>query len=77
VPYAVDAFGAGMFAVTRAFLLRLPPNPFDLVDFGGYQRREDLSFSLLLAKCKVRPLCVPNLGVAHYSAELAVFPRRA
>jgi hypothetical protein len=76
-PHEVSAFGAGLFAVSRAFALTLPPFPFDLVQHGGYQRREDLSFSLLIAGLGVRPLCVPGLDVLHYSAERALRPRRA
>lgn len=67
-PFHCDAFGAGLFGITRRLSLDLPSMPFDLRVYRGFQRREDLSFSLVLAEMGIKPLCIPNLAIVHHNA---------
>lgn len=75
-PFTSDAFGTSMLCMTWQFAKTLPSNPFDHRYRGGYQRREDLSFSMVLEEMGVRPLCIPNQDIIHYCEYGGKRPRR-
>lgn len=74
-PFTCDAFGTGLFVMTRKLALGIT-RPFELRTKNNFQRREDLSFSLLLQEMSIKPLCLTRLNILHATESLRE-PRNA